>query len=82
MQKFIQTALIFSSRMAMPPTAAIRDRSSVTDTKQAPKKSNSHNSAAQMDVPHTHGVACWWCCWAPVFNVVLSACWLCSWLYS
>ena len=36
---YIQTTLNFSSRMAMPPTAAIRDRSSITDTKQAPKKS-------------------------------------------
>ena len=57
MQKsYIQTAFIFSSRMAMPPSAATRDRSSITDTKQAPKKSTSHNNRAQMDVPHMHGV--------------------------
>ena len=62
----IQTALIFSS--TMPPAAAIRDRSSITDTKQAPKESSSHSSTTQMDVPHTHGVACWWCCWALVFQ--------------
>ena len=51
----------------MTPTAAIRDRSSITDTKQAPRKTTSHSSTAQMDVPHTHGAACWWCCWALVF---------------
>ena len=39
-------------------------RSSITDTKQAPNESTSHSSTAQMDVPHTHGVACWWCCCA------------------
>ena len=50
----------------MPPTAAVKDRSSVTDTKQAPNKSASHSSTAEMDVTHTHGVTCW-CCWALVF---------------
>ena len=28
------------------------------------KKSTNHISTAQMDVPHTHGVTCRWCCWA------------------
>ena len=31
------------------------------------KKATSHSSStAQIDVPHTHGVACW-CCWAAAF---------------
>ena len=40
-------------------------------TEQAPKKSTSHSSTAQMDVPHTHGVTCWWCCWAAVFLTLM-----------
>ena len=62
---------MFSSRVAMPPTAAAQDKSSITDTKQALKKLTSHSSTAQMDVPHTHGPACCWYCW-----VLLGACFL------
>ena len=50
-----------------------RKREDTWITDRGPRKQlSSRSSAAQMNVPHTHGVACWYC-WAAVF----SSCALC-----
>ena len=54
-----------------------------TYTRQAPKKSTSHGSTAQMDLPHARCYLLVVLLGGIFFNVVvLSACWLCSWLCS
>ena len=65
----------------MPPKAAAKDRSSIADTKQAPKNQLATEERCRL-MCHTRTALPAGAAGRQFCNVVLSACWLCSWLCS